>query len=108
MNERDFDAAAAAIMTRIEAAIEALAEVTPAELDFDLGPGGVLTIDCGDGGQIIINRHAAAQEIWVAARAGGFHFRAVDGLWLDTRDGEELLSRLSGLLSGQLGEAVSL
>lgn len=108
MNEHDFNREAGAMMVRIEAAVEALAEVTNAELDFDLGPGGVLTIDCADGGQIIINRHAVAQEIWVAARAGGFHFRYLDGDWVDSRDGEALLVRLSLLLSAQLGEAVSL
>jgi CyaY protein len=43
------------------------------------------------------------QEIWVAARAGGFHFRMIDGSWRDTRDGGELFSALSRLASAQAG-----
>ena len=29
-----------------------------------------------DGGKLIVNRHVPNREIWVAARSGGFHFRA--------------------------------
>jgi CyaY protein len=43
------------------------------------------------------------QEIWVAARAGGFHFRMIDGSWRDTRDGGELFIALSRLASAQAG-----
>ena len=44
-------------------------------LDWSLNDG-ILEIDCGDGGKIIVNRHVPNREIWVAARSGGFHFRA--------------------------------
>jgi CyaY protein len=57
---------------------------------------------------VIINRHAVNREIWVAARAGGFHFRLQDGVWVDTRDGAELLQKLAALLTQQSGEVVRL
>jgi CyaY protein len=41
------------------------------------------------------------REIWVAARAGGFHFRAAAGIWRDTRSGEELAAALTRLLRAQ-------
>jgi CyaY protein len=50
---------------------------------------------------VIVNRHAAAQEIWVAARAGGFHFRRAGDAWRDTRDGTELFAALSKIVSAQ-------
>ena len=68
---------------------------------------GVLEIEFDDGGKIIVNRHEASQEVWVAARAGGFHFRQQDGVWRDTRDQAELMERLAGLISGQAGERFS-
>jgi len=49
-----------------------------------------------------------AREIWVAARAGGFHFRWDGELWRDTRDAQELMAKLSLLASQQAGEAINL
>ena len=63
----------------------------------------MLEIEYADGSRMIINRHGAAREIWVAARAGGFHFRWDGGVWRDTRDGTELFAALSRLVSAQSG-----
>jgi len=104
MDDKEFDALADGILTRIEAAVEA----SDAAIDFERATGGVLELEFADGSRIIVNRHGAAREMWVAARAGGFHFRW-DGLgWRDTRDGTELLEKLSALASLQAGEAVRL
>ena len=106
MNDKDFNQLADDMLGRIEAALEA----SDAEIDFELGAGGVLEIEFEDGSKIIVNRHGVAREIWVAARAGGFHFRwqETDASWRDTRDGQELLAKLSVLASQQAGQAVSL
>jgi CyaY protein len=69
---------------------------------------GVLTIDCGAGGRIIVNRHVPNRELWVAAKTGGFHFRAEDGAWRDTRSGEELGAALLRLLRAQTPAEVRL
>ena len=104
MDDKEFNSQADRILTRIEAALEA----SDAAIDFELAAGGVLEIEFADASQIVVNRHAAAREIWVAARAGGFHFRW-DGVgWHDTRDGAELLEKLSALASQQAGEVVKL
>ena len=79
-----------------------------ADIDFELAAGGVLEIEFADGSKIIVNRHAVAREIWVAAKAGGFHFRWDGQSWLDTRDGAELMAKLSALASQQAGEVVTL
>jgi CyaY protein len=73
-----------------------------------LKPGGVIEIEYADGSRMVINRHAAAREIWVAARAGGFHFRWDGTAWRDTREGTELFAALSKLVSAQSGQAVRL
>ena len=104
MEDKDFNALAGTAMTRIESALEAV----DAEIDFELAAGGVLEIEFEDGSKIIVNRHAVAKEIWVAARAGGFHFRWDGAAWRDTRDNAELLAKLSTLASQQAGEAISL
>ncbi len=104
MNETEFAALADNTLTRIEHSLEA----SGADLDFELADGGVLEIELADGGKIIVNKHAAAQEIWVAARSGDFHFCYRDESWHDTRDGEELFAKLSRVLSEQAGEPIRL
>lgn len=104
MDDREFNTLADATLARIEAGLEA----SGADLDFELQAGGVLEIEFADGSKIIVNRHGIAQEIWVAARSGGFHFRRDGSVWLDTRDGEELFAKLSRLASQQAGEAIDL
>jgi CyaY protein len=104
MDEREFETRAAQALTAIEQALEA-AEL---DADFELKEGGILEIEFADGSKIIINRHAAAREIWVAARSGGFHFRWDGAAWRNTRDGSELFAALSTLVSQQLGRGVRL
>jgi len=83
-------------------------DLETADVDFELAPGGILEIEFDDGSKIIINRQSAMQEVWVAARSGGFHYRWQDGVWRDTRSGDELLAALSGMASAQAGRAVDL
>ena len=104
MNDSEFDSATEAALERIDAALEA----SDADLDVAMVSAGVLEIEFDDGSKIIVNRHAAAQELWVAARSGGFHFRWDGQCWRDTRDGSELFAALSALISAQAGVAVSL
>lgn len=104
MNEREFAARADAALQQIEDAIAG----STADLDFDRVGDGVLEIRLADGGKVVVNRHVAAQEIWVAARCGGFHFRWDGTFWVDTRSAGELLSTLSALLVEQAGVRVSL
>jgi CyaY protein len=104
MDDKEFNSLADVTLARIEAALEA----SEADIDFELAAGAVLEIEFENGSKIIVNRHAIAREIWVAAKAGGFHFRWDGENWLDTRDGLELMAKLSTLASQQAGESVSL
>ena len=108
MDEKEFTVAADAELAGIEAALERASDSGPAEFDFETKPGGIIEIEFDNGSKIIVNRHGVAREIWVAARAGGFHFRWDGAHWLDTRDGAELMGKLSALASGQAGETVIL
>ena len=102
MEESAFNALAEAELARIEAALESCG----AELDIETMPGGVLEIEFDNGSKMVINRHLAAREIWVAAKSGGFHFRPDAGRWVATRDGAELYAMLSRLVSEQSGSPV--
>ncbi|MFT3760829.1 iron donor protein CyaY [Thauera sp.] len=104
MEESAFNMLAEAELAHIENAFDACG----ADIDIEPKPGGVLEIEFDNGSKMIINRHTAAREIWVAARSGGFHFRPMEGTWRNTRDDGELWAMLSALASEQAGEAVTL
>ena len=104
MDETEFAAAAERVLERIERALEE----SGVDADTELKEGGVLEIEFGDGSRMVINRHGAAREIWVAARSGGFHFRWDGAAWRDTRDGSELFAALSRLVSAHSGQPVLL
>ncbi len=111
MDEREFLMLADAELGRLEQALDGVLEGGDADFDVELKPGGIIEIACEDGSKIIVNRHTAAREIWVAARSGGFHFRppeAVGDAWLNTRDGAPLSAVLSRCLSEQAGVSVTL
>ena len=104
MEDSDFNTRADQVLARIETGLEA----SGAEVDFQLAAGGILEIEFENGSKIIVNKHGVAKEIWVAARSGGFHFRRDGAAWRDTRDGADLLDKLSRLVSQQSGESVTL
>jgi CyaY protein len=111
VEEREFLAIADAELARIEAALETVQNETDADWDIEIKPGGIIELDFADTSRIIVNRHAAAREIWVAAKSGGFHFKppAVDsGQWLDTRNGNGLNDLLSDCISAQSGVPIRL
>jgi CyaY protein len=99
MTEAEFEALADAALGQIRQALEASAT----DADVESKGDGVIEVEFADGSRMVINRHSAAREIWVAARSGGFHFRWDGAAWRDTRGGGELFSSLSRLVSTQGG-----
>jgi CyaY protein len=93
MDESEFNQLADAWLARIETELENL----DGDFDLETPADGILEIQLDAGGKIIVNRHGAARELWVAARSGGFHYRWDGAAWRDTRSGEELLAALKRL-----------
>ena len=108
MTESEFLALADQTLSAIESALERAAD--DSDLDVECSrSGNVLDIEFIDNGsKIIINSQAPMQEIWVAARSGGFHYRRENGRWLNTRDGSELFAALSKMVGEQGGADLTL
>jgi len=104
MTSSEFDSLADAMLERIARAVEE----SGADCDCEPKGSGVLDREFADGTRIVVNRHSAARQIWVAARSGGYHFRWNGSDWVDTREGSELLAALSRLVSEQSGRPVVL
>lgn len=91
MTETEFTQLAEAVFDRIEQQADA------ALLDCTRS-GAVLELERDDGTKIIVNRHAPTQEIWLAAKSGGFHYAwQADKGWCSQRDGSELFAKLAEL-----------
>lgn len=79
------------------------------ESDFDVDnqrTGGMITITFANRSQIVINLQKPLQEVWLATKAGGFHYRWVDGLWQDTKGQGEFFAELSRNASAQAGQVL--
>lgn len=103
MDESRFNQLADEMLARIEIALDACG----ADLDYELKPGSVIEIEFVDGSKIIVNRHTAAREIWLATRSGGFHFKFDGEAWVNTRDGSGLMQVLERCMGEQAGTNVS-
>lgn len=96
-------------LTRAEAAlavIERALDDTEADIELERS-GNVLTLEFANRSKIIVNLQPPMSEIWIAAKAGGFHYRFVDGEWRDTRSGEELFASLAAIVAAQAGEKLA-
>ncbi len=100
----EFERLAGVALRHLEQALES----SGADLDIESKGDGMLEIEFANGGKLIVNRHGPAQEIWVAAKSGGFHFRWASGAWIDTRHGEELAVCVSKLIEQHSGQHVEL
>ena len=105
MNEAEFQNAATAMLNRIEQAVED----SGADIDYE-NAGEILQLEFPNRSKIIINKQAAASQIWVAAKSGGFHYRydASTQQWRNDQSGMELFGELSRLASEQAGAPVVL
>lgn len=102
MTESEFLNLTDAVFDRIESALDDSGlDAEPMRMD------NVLEIELADGSKVIVNRHAFNQELWIAAKSGGFHYRLMDGEWRDTRGSGEFFADLAAAISAQSGEAFS-
>ncbi|MBK8254669.1 MAG: iron donor protein CyaY [Polyangiaceae bacterium] len=103
LTERDFETRADEELKQLANALD---QVDDLEADLQMG---VLTITFGDGARYIVNSHRAAKQIWGAAERSAWHFDPQDdGRWVAPKNGDELWSTVSRLLSSKLRRPVAL
>jgi CyaY protein len=108
MTESEYLVLAEAVLNDIEIRLENIADTSDLDIECTRS-GNVLEIEFIEtDSKIIVNTQAPMQEIWMAARSGGFHYRFNGQQWLDTRDGSELYAALSKVASLQAGSTIIL
>ena len=105
MNESQFNQRVDETFEKIEEALDGCG----VDIDYET-VGGILTLMFENNSKIIINRQTPVQQIWVAAKSGGYHFNydADRDQWIKDDVGTELFTALSQYCTEQAGEAVEL
>ena len=87
----------------VEISSDRLNDDTDADID-NQRTGGMVTLTFPNRSQIVINLQKPLQEVWLAARCGGFHYR-FDGVhWMDSKGQGEFWESLSRYASEQAGQ----
>lgn len=105
MTDLEYFERAERVLASIESSCDRINEQTDADLDSQR-TGNMVTLTFFNGSQIIINLQKPLQEIWMAAKAGGFHYKCEDTIWLDTKSRNEFFEDLSCYASSQSGVAL--
>ena len=94
------------VLRRIEASCDRINDETDTDID-NQRVGGMVTITFADASQIVVNLQKPLHEIWMAARAGGFHYKWDGRGWMDTKGNGEFFDNLSRYASEQAGIALA-
>ncbi len=105
MNDSEYLDRAEALLKAVEACCDRINDETNADVD-NQRVGGMVTLTFANRSQIIINQQKPLHEIWMATKAGGFHYRWQDGCWQDTKGQGEFFTALSDNASAQAAQAL--
>jgi len=94
MNDLEYLHLAEQLLHRLEAQCDQLNEDSDADID-NQRVGSMVTMVFPDRSQIVVNLQKPLQEVWLATRLGGYHYRFDGGQWADTKGGPDFWSRLS-------------
>jgi len=90
------------VLARIESTVDRWLQDDVIDVDTHR-TGGLLELGFPGGSKIVINTQPPLHELWVAARAGGYHFKYFGGQWRD-REGREFFELLSASATQQGGK----
>ncbi|WP_251358471.1 iron donor protein CyaY [Kangiella sp. TOML190] len=104
MNSHEYHQKIEATLLAIEEAMETMIQETDMDIDYETG-GGILTISLGAGGKLILNQQAPLQQLWLAAKSGGYHldWNPAINQWQTDRDGEPLDILFNRVFTEQTG-----
>jgi CyaY protein len=105
LTDSEYDAKTSAVLASVEATVDRWLQDDVVDIDTNR-TGGLLEMSFPNGSKIVLNTQPPLQELWLAAKSGGFHYKYVDGQWRDTRDGRELFDALTACASEQASQAL--
>jgi CyaY protein len=103
MTDLEYLDRAEALLASVEAGCDRINDSIDADVD-NQRVGGMVTLTFADRSQIIVNLQKPLQEVWLAARAGGFHYKWDGQCWRDTKGRTEFFADLARYASEQAGQ----
>jgi CyaY protein len=103
MTDSEYQDLAEALLRSVERACDRINDESDTDLD-NQRVGGMVTLTFANRSQVIINLQKPLQEVWMAARSGGFHYKWDGAQWLDTKGHGEFFAHLSRCASEQAGQ----
>lgn len=100
LTDAQYQLETAAVLASVEAHVDRWLQSDVIDIDA-ARTGGLLELSLPDRSKIVINIQPPLHELWLAARRGGFHFKYVDGRWLDTKSGADFFVTLSACATEQ-------
>jgi CyaY protein len=102
LSDSDYDRLSRDVLAAVEATVDRLLQDDVIDIDSQR-TGGLLELAFPSGSKIVINTQPPLHELWLAARAGGYHFKFQAGRWID-REGQEFFDVLTRCASEQAGK----
>lgn len=106
LSDAQYRALTAELLAGIERQVDRWLQEDVVDIDA-ARTGGLLELSFPGGSTIVVNTQPPLQEVWLAARRGGFHYRYVGGRWCDTKSGAEFFETLSACASEQSGKPLA-
>ena len=103
LSDGEYRSRTAAVLASIESTVDDWLQRDLIDIDAHR-TGGLLELSFPNGSKLVLNTQPPLQELWLAARSGGFHYRCIQGRWIDGREGGEFFDRLSACASEQAGK----
>jgi iron donor protein CyaY len=85
---------------------DAIDELDPDALDPTLTSGVLKVVFEADRSVFVLSQQVPTQELWLSANLSAYHFRYVDGQWIERDTAEPMLPLLSAMFTAKLGEPV--
>ncbi len=105
MTDPEFMDRAEHLLQAVEASCDRINDSTDADID-NQRTGGMVTLTFPNRSQIIINLQKPLQEVWLAAKSGGYHYKFDSTQWSDTKGQGEFFACLTRDASAQAGMAL--
>ena len=106
MTDPEFMDRAEILLQAVEASCDRINDSTDADID-NQRTGGMVTLTFRNRSQIIINLQKPLQEVWMAAKSGGYHYKFDGSRWMDTKGQGEFFASLTRDASAQAGQPLT-
>lgn len=105
MTDSEFMDRAESLLRAIEASCDQINDDNLADID-NQRVGGMVTLIFSNRSQMVVNLQKPLHEVWLAAKAGGYHFKCDGQRWIDSKGQGEFFVVLTRLASEQSGCAL--